>query len=87
MIRFLIEVFYVFLENIILFHVVLLKLLFQVKNWRIGGFCCRLDKGSFIYDIRREGEGGSHDFRQFCEWLWMVLGEGGLTLLEIHICI
>ena len=29
--------------------------------------------------------GGSQDFRQFCEWLRMVLGEGGLTLLDVHI--
>ena len=31
--------------------------------------------------------GGTQDFCQFCEYLRMVLGEGGLTLLNVHRCI
>ena len=70
-----------------------LTFIFSLKNWKIRVFLCRRDKGSFLYDIHREGkEGcvggggveGSQDFRQFCECLRMVLGESGFTLLNVH---
>ena len=68
--------FHVFLDNFILFD-------FWV-------FFCRRDKGSFIYETHREGEEGgwgrSQYFCQFCDYLRMVLGEGGLTLLNVHRC-
>ena len=77
--HFLIEVFYVFLDNFILFDFFLLTFIFSVKNWRIGVFFCRRDKGSFIYEIHREGEeggsgGGNHrffaNFVNVCGWFW-----------------
>ena len=65
--HFLKEVFHVFLDNFILFDFFLLTFIFSVKNWRIGVFFCRRDKGSVIYETHREGEeggwgGGSQDF-------------------------
>ena len=76
--------FYIFLDNIILFDVFLLTLIFYIKNWRIGEFCCRWDKWVIHLFMTSTGEGGSQDFRQFCEWLRMVLGEGVLTPLDVH---
>ena len=66
-----------------------LTFIFSLKNWKIRVFFCRRDNGSFLYDIHREGKerwggGGSQDFRQFCKCLPMVLGESGLTLLNVH---
>ena len=67
MLQFFIKVFDIFLDNVWYFYV-------NILSWRIGEFYCTWDKGSFIYDIRREG--GAEESQD--------LEESGLALVDVR---
>ena len=92
--HFLIKVFLVFLDNFISFDFFYWRSYFQSEIGELECSSAGEIRGHSFMKSKGKGEKGewggggdvwrSQNFRQFCECLRMVLGEDGLTLLNVH---